>query len=139
VKPRILHRHVVVLLALAAVVAGCSADATPPQGLIGIPTQSPGPILNLGPQECPLALLEGTLVRHDGAGFAVQGDPLFEPQIVVWPHGWFARDAGDVRELLDAGGHVVAREGDRFSAGGGFYPPDNGFRPCGGITFTPGS
>ena len=129
----------VVSILMLAAGAGCSAEPLPSWQLIGIPTQTAGPILDLGPRTCPLALLEGTLVRHAEAGLAVQGDALSEPRIVVWPHGWVARDAGDLRELLDEGGRVVAREGDLVSAGGGFVPPNDWFYPCGEITFTAGS
>ena len=63
-------------------------------------------------------------------------DPNFPPAIVIWPHGWVARDVGGVRELIDGSGRRVAIEGDRFSAGGGFNPPNDWFQPCGDITFT---
>jgi hypothetical protein len=121
-----------VVLALAA----CGGDPAPVD-LVPIPTQTPGPLLNLGPAACPAALGEGTLVRHDEFGLAVQGDPLFPPFVVVWPNGWVARDVDGVRELLDGSGRVMGREGDHFSAGGGYYPPNDWFHPCGEMTFTP--
>lgn len=127
----------VATLILAFVLAACSGGPAPSFDLVAIPTQSPGPFLDIGPQACPAALLEGTLVRHDAFGLAVQGNPLFPPSVVVWPHGWVARDVAEVRELLDADGRVRAREGDGFWAGGGFYPPDDWFYPCGAVTFTP--
>ena len=130
----------VALVALAAsVLAACAAEPQPSVELIAVPTQSPGPFLDLGPSGCPGALLEGTLVRHDEAGVAVEMDPNLPPAVVVWPHGWSARDVDGLRELLDDGGRAVAREGDRMSAGGGFYPPRDWFTPCGDITFTTGS
>jgi len=133
IKPTALWLPLVLLL------VACVGGASPSDALIAVPTQSPPPALQLGPQACPLALLEGTLVRHDEAGMAVQGDPAFPPTIVVWPHGWAARDAGDVRELLDEHGQVVGREGDRFSAGGGSFPPNDWFHPCGPIELLPGT
>ncbi len=102
-----------------------------------MPTQTPAPPLDLGPQACPAALLEGMLVRHDEAGLAVHGDPNFPATVVVWPHGWAAREVDGVRELLDANGRVVAREGDFVSAGGGSDSVRDWFHPCGEITFTP--
>ena len=87
---------------------------------------------------CPAALLEGTLVRHEQAGLAVQGDPNFPPTPVMWPHGWVARDMDDVRELLDADGRVVGREGDFVSAGGGMNLADTAFVPCGPPEIRPG-
>jgi hypothetical protein len=122
-------------LCLVVVLAGCGGEPGPDAQLIAVPTQEPA--LPLGPAGCPAALLEGTLVRHVEVGMAVQGDPLLPPSIVVWPHGYVARNVGGVRQLLDGNGAVVAREGDFFSAGGGFYPPDDRFIPCGGIELRP--
>ena len=122
---------------VVTLLASCAGEPPDPSELVAVPTQTPGPLLDLGPSACPAALLEGTLVRDDAVGLAVQGDPLFPPSVVVWPHGGVARDVDGVRELLDAGGRVVGREGDRFSAGGGFHPPDDWFYPCGDIEITP--
>jgi hypothetical protein len=125
-------------LILVVIVAGCGGDPGSSAELIAVPTQSPAPLFEFGPQACPAALLEGTIVRHDEGGMAVQGDPLFPPSIVVWPHGYVARDVDGIRQLLDGSGAIVAREGDAFSAGGGFYPPDDRFIPCGPIELAPG-
>jgi hypothetical protein len=46
---------------------------------------------------------------------------------VVWPPGFRARL--DPLEVLDPGGQVVARAGQRFVLGGGFRPADPG-DPC---------
>jgi hypothetical protein len=128
-----------VLAVLVAALGACAAGPAPPGELLPVPTQTPPPAIALGPEACPLALLEGRLVRHEELGVAVQGDPNFPPTIVVWPHGWAARDVDGTRELLDADGRVVAREGDLVSAGGGSYPPRDWFHPCGPIEFTPAS
>ena len=125
------------LAVLTLALGACGAAPEPSAELIAVPTQTPGPPLDLGPQACPTALLEGTLVRHDEAGVAVQGDPNVPATPVVWPHGWAARDVEGVRELLDADGSVVAREGDFVSAGGGMDAADTAFLPCGDLEFTP--
>ena len=118
-----------------AVLAGCIT--MPPAGtLIAVQTQTPAPIIDLGPSGCPAALLEGVLVADDDFGFVVeQADGLVSS--VVWPHGYVARDA-DPRELLDGSGRVVARAGDYFSAGGGWLGQSDadGFTPCGRIEIT---
>jgi hypothetical protein len=131
-----MHRSLLALAMLAGA-AGCVArEPSPSVELIPVPNQSRGPILQLGPPACPGALLEGTLVRHQEAGLAVQGDPQFPPHVVVWPHGWVAREADGVLEILDDLGRVIGREGDHFWAGGGYYPPNDWFHPCGQIEIT---
>jgi hypothetical protein len=130
-------RLVSALVALSLALVACAAAPEPSAEVIAVPTQTPGPPLDLGPQACPAALLEGMLVRHEEAGLAVQGDPNFSATLTVWPHGWAARDVDGVRELLDADGNVVARDGDFVSAGGGMDATDTAFVPCGEIEFTP--
>ena len=128
-----------IVLAVALTAAACaaspeaSADDGPRIAVIAVPTQEPRPAFEPEPQACPMALLEGRLVRHPEFGVGVQGDPDFPPAIAVWPHGWTARDVDGIRELLDADGNIVAREGDFVSAGGGSYPPRDWFRTCGPI------
>jgi len=123
--------------ACAIAVGVTSCTALPPAiELIAVPTQSPVPVIELG-RGCPAALLAGTLVADDEAGFVVE--PLEgHVSAVIWPHGYVARDA-DPRELLDGAGSVVAREGDHFSGGGGWLGPTDeaGFTVCGGFTITP--
>lgn len=118
---------------IAVTLVSCTA-LLPANELIAVPTQSPGLLFfEVG---CPVALLEGTLVADDDAGFVVE--PL-EGSVspVIWPHGYVARDT-DPRELLDAG-TVVARAGDHFSGGGGWLGPTDaaGFTVCGGFDITP--
>jgi len=119
---------------VAVTLVSCTA-LLPANELIAVPTQSPGLLsFEVG---CPVALLEGTLVADDDAGFVVE--PL-EGSVspVIWPHGYVARDT-DPRELLDGAGTVVAREGDHFSGGGGWLGPTDaaGFTVCGGFDITP--
>jgi hypothetical protein len=122
-------------VAVAALLAGCAAGELP-GSVVAVPTQTPGPPLDFGPQGCPAALLEGTLIPDDDFGFVVlHDDEGLPPNVVVWPNGWAALDVDGVRQLLDDGGNVVAREGDRVHAGGGWYPPNEWFYPCGEITF----
>lgn len=90
------------------------------------------------PQACPAALLEGTLERDDTAGLVVRQLEVDVAYPVVWPDGWSTSDTGGMLLLIDDSGLVVGREGDHFSAGGGFSPgPDEVFQPCGGIEITP--
>ncbi|MGH2427832.1 MAG: hypothetical protein ACRDGV_02925 [Candidatus Limnocylindria bacterium] len=127
-----LVQRVTLVQAVAALLAACG-DPGPESSvvLVPVPTQSPPPLFGIGPQACPGALLEGILVRHDEAGLAVEhADGI--SSVVVWPHGYVARDA-ERRELLHRSGHVVAREGDLIRAGGGFFPPNDAFHPCGDI------
>lgn len=136
-RPAAMTRFTVHSLALALILAGCAAEPVPSSEVVAVPTQTPPPFFDLGPRACPTALLEGVLVRHEEAGLAVQGDPNVPPTPVVWPHGWAARDVEDVRELLDADGRVVGREGDFVSAGGGMNAPGSAFVPCGDFELTP--
>lgn len=120
---------------VAVVLVACTA-MPPASELIAVPTQSPGPFIEIG-RSCPDALLAGTLVADDESGFIVQGSDGFVSP-VVWPHGYVARDT-DPRQLLDGAGTVVAREGDHFSGGGGWLGPTDaaGFTVCGGFDITP--
>ncbi len=124
------------VIGLGAVLAACGSQPDVVAGsVVPVPTQEPR--FGIGEQACPGALLEGTLVEHPVAGLAVQGDPLFEPSVVVWPHGWVAADVDGTRVLLDDEGRAVARLGDTVSAGGGFDSPNDWFHPCGEIRFIP--
>jgi hypothetical protein len=122
---------------IAASLAGCSGAPVPSFELVPVPTQSAAPFPNLGPAECPGAVIQGALVSHDETGVAVDMGPNAPLVIIVWPHGWVARDVDGVRQLLDGAGRIAAREGDRVEAGGGFYPPRDWFHVCGEITVTP--
>ena len=89
---------------------------------------------------CPTALLEGTLVRDDGAEMAVHNAEVDVIYPIAWPAGWSSRDIDGVLHVYHGGGQAVGAEGDRFSAGGGFSPgPDEVFMPCGEIRITPAS
>lgn len=128
---------ILLLIVLCLLTSACGAPAESPVGvLVPVPTQEAH--LGFGPQACPAALLEGTLVEDAETGVAVQGpDERFPPAVVVWPNGYVAADVGDTRVLMDGRGAVVARVGDHVSAGGGAYPPRDWFHTCGEITFTP--
>jgi hypothetical protein len=103
--------------------------------LVAVPTQGPLPADAL--DMCRLARLEGVLVRHDEFGLAVRSDPAVAPAIVIWPHGWVARDVGIIRQLLDDRGRVLAREGDRVVSAGGSV--GDRFATCGPLEVDPGS
>jgi hypothetical protein len=116
----------------AVVLAGCV-------GPLGEQGQSSPPNPSVGPgttaQVCPAALLEGVLLADDADGFLVRHEEGFITP-VLWPDGYTVRD-GDVRELLDADGRVVAREGDFVSAGGGMTGNNEAFQVCGEFRITP--
>jgi hypothetical protein len=64
------------------------------------------------------ALLRGPLVVRDGCVLAGEAGSLSLP---VWPQGFsLDRDAAGTLVVLDAGGDVVAIEGEEFATGGGF-------------------
>jgi hypothetical protein len=48
-----------------------------------------------------------------------------------WPQGWSVRF--NPTELVDAAGHLVAREGDELAAGGGFGLRATASSPCGPV------
>ena len=104
--------------------------------LVAIGTTGCGSLIP--PAACPAALLEGTLVRDDDGRMAVHNAEVDVTHPVDWPDGWSATDVDGVLHLFN-GGEAVGREGDRFSAGGGFTPgPREVFEPCGEIGIVPG-
>ena len=126
------------LWALAVVAAGIAAMAILLAVAFGLgsqpaTSQDPGvvplPTSELGPgMMCNAALLEGELVVHPDWGVAVRGYeyPIF------WPLGYVGRSRGDLIEVLNPAGDVVARIGDVISAGGGGNTIDGveGFKMC---------
>ena len=84
---------------------------------------------------CNQARWTGRLEVVEGALVVVKGSP------VVWPRGFSARVAGDVAELVAPDGSVVARAGERFSAGGGYGPASDAFLACtvAGRNYSPAS
>ena len=67
---------------------------------------------------CPVALLHGQLVPDPWWGLAVIRDGSSTATKVVWPAGYIAR-RGQVVEVLDQAGRVVAREWDHVALPGG--------------------
>ena len=90
----------------------------------------------LAPKACPLALLEGTLVAA-AEDLRVHADtgPTF---VVHWPEGMNVVRTEEGLALFGFLGHVIAREGDWVSMGGGYAPGDAFFTPCGEIDVTDG-
>ena len=64
------------------------------------------------------ALFTGRLVPSAESGLAV-ADASGQVTRVMWPFGYSARYVDERLELLDAGGSVVAVEGDTVQMGGG--------------------
>jgi hypothetical protein len=94
-------------------------------------------LLAAGCADCPAALLEGTLAPDERGGLGVHQAEVDVIYPVEWPSGTSVREVDGELQLLDGFGQLIAVEGDRFSAGGGFTPgPNEVFQPCGGIEIT---
>lgn len=108
-------RKLIVLLGSLAVVAGTLtlALALSTAGLAG----------------CPQALLQGTLVEHEGTLAVAAPDGTVTP--VEWPFGYGVGEE-DGTLTLTRPFTTVAREGDLVSMGGG--AGGAGFRGCGPVT-----
>jgi hypothetical protein len=66
---------------------------------------------------CPAARIDGVLLVDGGAGTAIVSGG--ERYGVVWPYGFSGHRSGDVVEVLDGSGRVVARTGETVALGGG--------------------
>lgn len=110
-----------VLGVLATAVTGCSL---PPVFAPTTPTA----------QECPAALLEGTLTRGPDGMAVVAGE--FGEQAVRWPDGYRV-EMGPSLRLLDDHGNLVASEGEPIYVGGGFTAGDELFIACGYVSSEP--
>ena len=105
------------MVVLVAVASGLLSGPSPDPGRVPLPTTN----LVLG-MECNAAELEGELALDDGSSLTVSGTRI------LWPMGYVGRVRGDVIEVRDAAGIVVARTGDVISVGGG--GSNDGFRMC---------
>ena len=91
-------------------------------GLVGSMAPEQGDGMDLATSElapgmaCDGALLEGDLVKHPAWVVALD---LAEPRLIFWPKGYSGRARGDEIEILNPEGEVVARTGERITAGGG--------------------
>ena len=123
--PRRITAGVALALVVAAATAACGSAATPsptqtPPGATG-PTPIALPLSTpwiASPPTCPVALLHGQLVPNPSWGLAVIQDGSSAATKVVWPAGYTARP-GQVIEVLDQAGRVVAREWDHVALPGG--------------------
>ena len=106
----------VVLLVVASGLVSWPAPSRDPN-VVPLPTSEMVPGM-----ACNGALLEGELVVHPDWGVVVQGETI------VWPLGYVGRPRGDVIEILNPAGEVVARTGDVIQAGGGGSV--DGFKMC---------
>lgn len=110
---------ITVMIALLAVASGLVSWPAPSRD----PSVIPLPTSELVPgMACNGALLEGELVIHPHRRVVVQGEPI------VWPLGYVGRARGEVIEILNPAGEVVARTGDMIEAGGGGSL--RGFKMC---------
>lgn len=84
------------------------------------------------PGACPTALLQGTLVEHEGT-LGVESIPGDSIVTVDWPFGYgVAREDGTL--ILTRVFVTVARVGDRVSMGGGSGRNDTVFQACGPVS-----
>jgi hypothetical protein len=117
---------VAVMVGLLGIALGLVASPTSSQArnLIDLATSELVPGM-----ECHGALLEGDLVTHPTWLVAVG---RAEPQLIFWPRGYAGRARGEQIEIVNGAGDVVARTGDRISAGGGGSTIDGvtGFVMC---------
>ena len=77
---------------------------------------------------CHLNNIEGTLVPHAEAGVAIVefGGPRTLP--VLWPEGFTAQRVGDVVEVFNQDGELIAQTGRRYRFEGG--TDEAGWRGC---------
>lgn len=108
------------VLGAVTLVAACAANAspspssagTPPPGVIALRTWEPQT-----PVACPMARIEGILVRHPQSGAGLRDSEGVLRQ-VIWPQDYSTRDDGGRLAVLDGTGNVIAHEGDRVEIGG---------------------
>ena len=110
-----------ILLALTLLSASCSLGSDAPVAIQTSP--------NAG-TVCLLMGVEGLLVSDPTWGLALVANPAGRARRygVIWPHGYSARRDGWTITLLDAGGTVVAREGDTVVLDA---QQDDPLKPCG--------
>lgn len=93
-----------------------------------------------GPGACPTALLQGTLVKHDGT-LAVAAIPGGGVAAFTPPFGYWVGHEDDGTLTLTRVFVTVAREGDQVSMSGGTFGNDAVFSACGpvvlGLTIPP--
>ena len=94
---------------------------TPVGDLIPLWTASAPPPTSpiTGRQVCDLAHVGGILAGHPESGLGLTDRRGRRIWPVIWLFGFTARATPDGIVLIDAGGSVVAREGDRIEAAGG--------------------
>ena len=88
-------------------IAACVANASPSSSGIALRTWELE-----SPVGCPMALIEGILVRHPQSGAGLQ-DSEGAVRQVIWPRDYSTREVGDRLAVLDGTGRIVAQEGDR--------------------------
>lgn len=69
----------------------------------------------------PAALLIGTLIVEEGC-LRVREEEGASSYLVIWQPDYYLTDCDRVLEILDRGGGVVARVGERVRMGGGIPP-----------------
>jgi hypothetical protein len=86
---------------------------------------------------CYLANTTGMLIPDAQAGTAIVSEDMGQTTVPVrWPPGYTGRRSGGQVEVLDSGGDVVARTGQRYTLLGG-YSPDGPWEACVGGVYPP--
>jgi hypothetical protein len=124
-------------LVSATLIAACGADqpaspsivGTPPPGVVALRTWEPQ-----APVACPMARIEGILVRHPQSGAGLRDTEGVVRQ-VIWPRDYSTRDDGGRLAVLDGPGNVIAHEGDRVEIGGRDIAGT--WLGCGGMSILP--
>ena len=112
--------RLLLVLASAAWMAGCTATPPPAPASAGTPLAAAVVLRTWAPPSpvaCPEARTEGILVREPQSGAGLRDNQGAVSQ-VIWPTDYTARDDGGRLAVIDSGGNVIAHEGDHVEIGG---------------------
>lgn len=114
----------------------------PPALVLALAACTSGPVSlttagDSGTVGCYLANTTGMLIPDAQAGTAIVSEDMGQTTVPIrWPQGYTGRRSGDQVEVLDGGGNVVARTGQRYMLLGG-YSPDGPWAACDAGVYPP--
>ena len=112
-------RALALVLPLAVALSACAGES--------VALTTAGESASIG---CYLANTTGMLITDTAAGTAIVSEDMGQTTVPVrWPGGYTGRRSGGQVEVLDGGGSVVARTGQRYMLLGG-YSPDGTWAAC---------